>query len=162
MAGQTCVSTTAPRFERGESMLIAGFGGRFSRQDYRGIHDFWVDFFAHLDRIPGTKGQMTYGVCCNFDGKGGFDYIAGIEVSQRDELPDIYRCIEIQPRQYAVFVHDGWPDVLAQSYLYILDTWLPQSGYERIWEAPIYERYTPDFIPKDHTGSVEIWLPISK
>ena len=32
---------------------------------------------------------MTYGVCCNFDGKGGFEYIAGVQAIHYVTVPPL-------------------------------------------------------------------------
>jgi AraC family transcriptional regulator len=106
-----------------------------------------------------VKKEVTYGVCCNFDGKGGFDYIAGVEISKLDDLPEQYRWVEIQPQYYAVFEHKGPLESLSQTFRYICDTWLPQSGHQAA-DAPEFERYSEDFNPRLKTGTLEIWLPI--
>ena len=81
MDEQTRVELAEPRFEHGHFLLIAGLGGRFTQQTTQGIPELWEKLIPHLGHIPGQKGEVTYGVCCNFDGKGGFDYIAGVEIS---------------------------------------------------------------------------------
>ncbi|KAB0500060.1 GyrI-like domain-containing protein [Pseudomonas vancouverensis] len=159
MEEQARVALTEPRLEHGHFLLIAGFGGRFSPQTTQDIPELWEKFIPHLGRIPGQKGEVTYGVCCNFDGKGGFEYIAGVEISKLDDLPEKYRWIEIQPQQYAVFEHQGPLSALPQTFRYIFDTWLPRSG-RVVADAPELERYSEDFNPKLHTGTLEIWVPL--
>lgn len=85
-----------PRFEAGHFLLIAGLGGRFSADTTEGIPKLWEKFVPHIGNVPGQIGEVTYGVCCNPDGKGGFEYIAGVEISKLDDLPELYRWIEIQ------------------------------------------------------------------
>ncbi|MGH8334272.1 MAG: GyrI-like domain-containing protein, partial [Pseudomonas sp.] len=92
-------------------------------------------------------------------GKGGFEYIAGVEISKLDDLPEKYRWVEVQPQHYAVFEHKGSLDMLPQTFQYIWKTWLPQSGYQAA-DAPEFERYSEDFNPKLNTGVLEIWLPL--
>ncbi|MFY0727618.1 GyrI-like domain-containing protein [Pseudomonas sp. NFX15] len=153
------VELEQPRFEHGHFLLIAGLGGRFTQQSTQGIPELWEKFIPHLGRIPGQKDEVTYGVCCNFDGKGGFDYIAGVEISKLDDLPETYRWVEVQPQRYAVFEHKGPLSALPETFRYIFDTWLPHSGHQA-QDAPEFERYSEDFNPKRHTGKLEIWLPI--
>jgi AraC family transcriptional regulator len=102
---------------------------------------------------------VTYGICCNPDGKGGFGYIAGVEIDKLDDLPEKYRWVEVQPQHYAVFEHKGSLDQLPETFQYIWKTWLPQSGKEAA-DAPEFERYSEDFNPKLNTGKLEIWLPL--
>lgn len=150
-----------PRFEHGHFLLIAGMGERFTQQTIPRIPELWEKLMPHLGRIPGQKGEVMYGVGYNFDGEGGFDYIAGVEISKLDDLPDSYRWVEIQPQYYAVFEHKGPLTTLPQTFRYICDTWLPQSGYTAT-DAPEFERYSEDYNPKLNTGKLEIWLPIKQ
>ncbi|PPA02076.1 AraC family transcriptional regulator, partial [Pseudomonas sp. MWU12-2312b] len=83
----------------------------------------------------------------------------GVEISKLDDLPEQYRWVEIQPQYYAVFEHKGPLDALPQTFRYICDTWLPQSGHQAA-DAPEFERYSEDFNPRLNTGKLEIWLPI--
>lgn len=148
-----------PRFETGHFMLIAGLGGRFSVGTTEGIPKLWDRFIPHIGKVPGQKGDLTYGVCCNPDGKGGFEYVAGVEISKLDDLPESYRWVEIQPQQYAVFTHQGGLDSLAQTFAYIWKSWLPASGREAA-DAPEFERYSADFDPQTGGGVLEIWVPL--
>ncbi|MBP5945688.1 MULTISPECIES: GyrI-like domain-containing protein [unclassified Pseudomonas] len=159
MDEQTRVEVAEPRFEHGHFLLIAGLGGRFTQDTTDGIPALWEKFIPHLGKIPGQKSEVTFGVCCNADGKGGFEYIAGVEISKLDDLPEQYRWIEVQPQDYAVFEHKGSLDQLPATFQHIWKTWLPQSGREAA-DAPEFERYSEDFNPKLHTGTLEIWLPL--
>ncbi|EJN26019.1 hypothetical protein PMI36_01377 [Pseudomonas sp. GM79] len=160
MDEQKSVEIAEPRFENGHFMLIAGFGGRFTQETApKQIPKLWEKFIPEMGKIPGQKSEVTYGICCNADGKGGFEYIAGVEISKLDDLPEKYRWIEVQPQKYAVFEHKGSLDALPQTFQYIWKTWLPKSGHEAA-DAPEFERYSDDFNPKLNTGVLEIWLPL--
>ncbi|VVN35539.1 hypothetical protein PS862_03274 [Pseudomonas fluorescens] len=159
MDEQTGVETAKPRFAHGHFLLIAGLGGRFTAGTTQGIPDLWEKFIPEIGKIPGQKSEVTYGICCNPDGKGGFEYIAGVEIDKLDDLPEKYRWVEVQPQHYAVFEHKGSLDSLPQTFQYIWKTWLPQSGYQAA-DAPEFERYSEDFNPKLNTGKLEIWLPL--
>jgi AraC family transcriptional regulator len=161
MDEQTGVKPVEPRFENGHFLLIAGFGGRFTASTTGGIPALWEQFIPEIGKIPGQKSEVTYGICCNPDGKGGFEYIAGVEISKLDDLPDKYRWVEVQPQRYAIFEHKGALDTLPQTFQYIWKTWLPQSGYQAA-DAPEFERYSEDFNPKLNTGVLEIWLPLKE
>ncbi|MGY2262578.1 GyrI-like domain-containing protein [Pseudomonas sp. SDO55104_S430] len=160
MDEQTRVELAEPRIEHGHFQLIAGLGGRFNQQTVKDIPALWEKFASHCGNVPGQKGDETYGVGFNFDGQGGFDYLAGVAISKLDDLPDTYRWVEIQPQQYAVFEHKGPLSQLPQVFQYIHGTWLPQSGYQHS-SGPEFERYSADFNPQLNTGTIEIWLPIT-
>ena len=159
MDEQTGLKPADHRYENGHFLLIAGLGGRFTHQTTQGIPDLWEKFVPEIGRIPGQKGEVTYGICCNPDGEGGFEYIAGVEIDKLDDLPQKYRWVEVQPQYYAVFEHKGSLDQLPATFQYIWKTWLPQSGHEAA-DAPEFERYSEDFNPKLNTGKLEIWLPL--
>lgn len=161
MDEQTFVEPAEPRIVHGHFLLIAGFGGRFTQETSREIPELWEKFIPEIGKIPGQKGEVTYGICCNPDGKGGFEYIAGVEISKLDDLPDKYRWVEVQPQQYVVFEHKGSLDTLPKTFHYIWKTWLPKSGRQAA-DAPEFERYSEDFNPKLNTGTLEIWLPVKE
>ncbi|RON53023.1 GyrI-like domain-containing protein [Pseudomonas frederiksbergensis] len=159
MDEQTHVKPAEPRIVSGHFLLIAGLGGRFTQETSKKIPELWEKFIPEIGKIPGQKSEVTYGICCNPDGMGGFEYIAGVEISKLDDLPDKYRWVEVQPQHYAVFEHKGSLDTLPQTFQYIWKTWLPQSGRAAA-DAPEFERYSEDFNPKLKTGVLEIWLPL--
>ena len=159
MDEHTNVDPAESRFEHGQFMLIAGLGGRFTAETTDKIPELWEQFILQIDGIPDQVSEVTYGICCNPDGKGGFEYIAGVEIKKLDDLPEKYRWVEVQPQRYAVFKHKGALDQLPQTFQYIWQTWLPQSGQQAA-DAPEFERYSEDFNPKANTGTLEIWLPL--
>ena len=58
-----------------------------------------------VENIPGRIGKVAYGVCCNGDDAGNFDYIAGVEVSDFSDLPREFSRVRIPEQRYAVFTH---------------------------------------------------------
>lgn len=150
-----------PRLEKSPFKLIAGLGGRFTQDSIEGIPDLWIALMTHVDKIPDRAGDHFYGVCCNADGKGGFEYIAGVEILKLDDLPQFYRWIELPELEYAVFEHRGGLDSLKQTYQAISNDWLPQSG-RKAADAPEFERYSEDYDPQAGIGVLEVWLALEK
>src|SRR6202165_3231011 len=68
-----------PRFETGKPLLVAGLGERYTCESGAAIPGQWQRFHQKLHDIPGRIGKVAYGVCCNGDDAGNFDYIAGVE-----------------------------------------------------------------------------------
>ncbi|WP_457969690.1 GyrI-like domain-containing protein [Pseudomonas sp. R4-84] len=159
METQKRANAAEPRFEQGRFQLIAGFGARFTQETAQDIPQLWEKFLPWLGKVPGQKDEVTYGVCCNPDGQGGFEYIAGVEISRLDDLPEQYRWIEIQPGSYAVFEHKGPLKDLPHTFQYIWKEWLPQSGHQAA-DEPEFERYSEDFNPRTGEGHLEIWIPL--
>ena len=153
------VKLDPPRFETGRTLLVAGLGDRFTFEANQGIPLLWQRFVPYMGNIPGQVGRMTYGVCCNSDGAGNFEYIAGVEVSSFDELPPEFRRVRIPAQRYLVFTHRDHISAIRGTWYTIWNKWLPESGHA-VADAPDFERYDERFNPQSGTGEVEIWLPL--
>lgn len=150
-----------PRFENGRALLIAGLGERYRFESNQGIPQQWGRFQRYIGNIPGQIGETAYGVCCNADGVGNFDYITGVEVSSFDDVPTEFARVRIPARRYAVFSHRHHISRMRATVYTIWNQWLPTSGYGHA-DAPDFERYDDRFDPSTGTGIVEIWLPIKE
>ena len=88
-----------PRFETGKALLVAGIGERCTHEnDGAGIPNQWQRFHQTIDNVPGRIGKLAYGVCCNGDDAGNFDYIAGVEVTDFSDLPREFQGVRIPNR----------------------------------------------------------------
>ncbi|WP_412025491.1 AraC family transcriptional regulator [Burkholderia cepacia] len=155
------IAVTPSRFELTEKQLIAGMSSRYTFETNEGIPALWQAFIPYIGHIPGQVGGETYGVCCNPDADGSFEYIACVEVKHRDRLPAPFRCVELEPQRYAVFEHSGHISTLHQTFHSIWNGWLPTSGFKAV-DAPEFERYSEDYDPVTGTGVLEIWLPVEQ
>ncbi len=147
------------RFENGRPLLIAGLRQRYDCESSKAIPAQWQRFGPYIGNIHGQAGATAYGVCCNSDDAGNFDYIAGVEVSDFSGLPPELSGLRIAAQRYAVFAHREHVSTIRNTVLTIWDKWLPESGHE-IVDAPDFERYGPEFDPVTGTGGLEIWIPI--
>jgi len=150
-----------PRFENGKTLLIAGLSERYDCDSSKAIPAQWQRFMPYIGNIPGQIGRMAYGVCCNSDEEGNFDYICGVEVADFSELPPELARLRIPARRYAVFTHRDHISTIRRTVNTIWNKWLPESGYE-VADAPDFERYGAEFNPETGTGGVEIWIPLAK
>jgi AraC family transcriptional regulator len=148
----------APRIEDGKPLLIAGLVERYDNATNTAIPAQWQKFVPHIGAIPGQIGTTTYGVCCNGDDEGNFDYVCGVEVASFSDLPAEFGRVRIAPRKYAVFVHRDHVSTIRRTINTIWNKWLPDSGRE-VADAPCFERYQ-DFDPRKGTGIIEIWIPL--
>lgn len=148
-----------PRFETGKALLVAGVGDRFSCENGAGIPLLWRRFHQSVGNIPGRIGQVAYGVCCNGDDAGNFDYIAGVEVSDFSDLPREFGRVRIAEQRYAVFTHRDHVSSIRRTVNTIWNHWLPASGMKAA-DAPSFERYDENFDPLTGNGGFEIWVPI--
>jgi len=154
------VALEPPRFVTSPELLIAGLSARYTVETNQGIPALWQRFGPHIGHVPGQVGATSYGVCCNFDHDGSFEYVAGVEVARFADLPDGFRTIRLPARKYAVFSHRDHISAIRATHYTIWNKWLPESGHE-IADAPNFEKYGPDFDPSTGTGLTEIWLPLA-
>ncbi len=93
-----------PRMEEGKAMVIAGVGGHYGKATLGDIPKLWELFDTCIKDIKKRIGGVTYGVCYNAT-QEEFDYIAGVEVPAKSDVPGNFECIEVPASRYAVFAH---------------------------------------------------------
>jgi AraC family transcriptional regulator len=152
----------SPRFEDGDTKLIAGLRGHYTRETMRDIPDLWKRFAPYIGKVPGQVGGVAYGVC--FPLSDGFDYLAGVEVASATELPEAFSVVTMPVQRYAVFTHRGHVSKLQETCDAIEREWLPRSQYAFVHGLPgtpgFFERYGESFDPRIGVGDVEVWVPI--
>jgi len=149
----------APRFETSKPLLIAGLGERYTWESGAAIPGQWHRFHQWVQNIPDRVGQVAYGVCCNGDDTGNFDYIAGVEVSDFSDLPREFSRVRIPEQKYAVFTHRDHISTIRRTVNTIWNHWLPAAGLKAA-DAPSFERYGENFDPLTGNGGLEIWVPV--
>jgi AraC family transcriptional regulator len=149
----------APRFQTAKPLLVAGLGERYSCESGAAIPGQWQRFHQSVANIPGRIGNVAYGVCCNGDDAGNFDYIAGVEVSDFSDLPREFSTVRIPEQRYAVFTHREHISGIRRTVNTIWNKWLPESGLKAA-DAPSFERYDEKFDPITGNGGLEIWVPV--
>ncbi len=144
----------APRFEDGEVLLIGGLAERYSRETGAGIPAQWQRFLPHFGNIPGQTSRTAFGVCCNNDDEGNFDYICGVEVAGFSGLPPDWSRLRIAPQKYLVFSHRDHISTIRSTWNTVWNKWLPESGCEAA-DAPFFERYGEYFDSNTGMGGLE-------
>jgi AraC family transcriptional regulator len=147
------------RFETSRPLLVAGVGDRYNHENGAGIPSQWQRFHQVVEDIPHRLGGVAYGVCCNGDDAGNFDYIAGVEVSDFSDLPRPFFRVRIPEARYAVFTHREHVSTVRRTINTIWNQWLPSSGF-KFADAPNFERYDENFDPVTGNGGFEIWIPV--
>jgi AraC family transcriptional regulator len=97
-------------------------------------------FLPHLGQIPSQLAGTAYGVCCNSDDAGNFDYVCGVEVKDFYRLPANWSRVRIAGQRYAIFSQREHISTIRSMWNAIWNNWLPESGYELV-DAPNFERY---------------------
>src|SRR3984957_15326919 len=124
-----------PRFETLKPMLVAGLAERYDCETSKAIPAQWQRFGPYIGNIPGQVGRTAYGVRCNCDDDGNFDYIAGIEVANFSQLPPEFGRVRIPAQRYAVFAHADHVSTIRRTIMTVWNKWLPESGLE-VADAP--------------------------
>ena len=153
------VELETPRFEYGKPLLIAGLGERYTWESSKAIPAQWQRLMPYLETIPRQVGRRTFGVSCNGDDEGNFEYIAGTEVTDFSGLPTAFSRLRLGEQKYAVFAHREHISAIRRTVCTIWTKWLPDSGHEAA-DAPGFERFAEAFDFPTGTGSFEIWIPI--
>ena len=150
----------APRFQTSKPLLVAGIAERCTHENGgAGIPNQWQQFHQTVDNIPARIGKVAYGVCCNGDDAGNFDYVAGVEVADFSDLPREFARVRIPEQKYAVFTHSEHISTIRRTTNTIWNHWLPISGMKAA-DAPSFERYDENFDPLTGNGGLEIWVPV--
>jgi AraC family transcriptional regulator len=157
-ADMPLVTLEPPRIERSTTQLVAGLGCRYSGATTQGIPAQWQRMVLSLNGFA-RVGKTAYGVFCNSDEEGSFEYIAGYDVPSFSGLNTGWSTIRLPARNYAVATHRGHISSIRQTWQSFTGDWLPQSGLE-VADAPDFERYSTDFDDATGVGDVEIWIPL--
>lgn len=148
-----------PSLESSRRLLIAGLGARYTCEASAGIPSQWQRFLPHLNHVPGQIGRTAYGVCCNSDDAGSFDYVCGVEVKDFLRIPADWSRVRIPEQKYVVFSQRDHISTIRSMWNTIWSEWLPTSDYE-LADAPNFERYGEDFNSATGMGGFEIWVPV--
>jgi len=147
-----------PRIARRDALLVFGLGERYHRTN-AGIPSQWDRFVPHLGHIDGQVGRVTYGVICNTDEAGTYEYICGVEVTSFPAQPAEFARLRIPPQTYAVFEHKDHVSSVGATWSAIWNDGLSNAGYQAS-DGPAFERYGEQFDGRTGTGGFELWVPV--
>jgi AraC family transcriptional regulator len=149
----------SPRFEKGERLLMAGLRERYTCETSAAVPSQWQRFLPHLGHMPRQIGGAAYGVRCNDDDAGNFDYICGVAVKDFAGISATWTRLRIPEQNYAVFQHLDHVSTIRRAWNAIWNSWLPASAYEAV-DAPVFERYDKQFNSTTGQGGFELWIAI--
>ncbi len=137
-------------------LRVAGIRARHTAATVASIPSQWQQLA--LTRELGK--DIALGVCCNRDGEGAFDYIAGMEIGASAAVPSAWHAVFMPAGDYLVAWHAGHISTIRSTWYWLLNDYLPGSGLG-LADAPDFERYDARFDDRTGNGGVEIWLPLS-
>lgn len=134
------------------------------------IPKLWGDFNSRMREIENQTGKReAIGFCgevknYNPDMKMGedieFRYLAGVEVTTINSIPEGMNAIEVPKQKYIVFTHKGALDTLGQTYKTIYTKTFPETGFipDKAFDFELYdERFISPIDPKTE---MDIYIPI--
>lgn len=149
-----------PRFVSLPALTLVGMMMRVRPQG-KVPGQLWDEFGPRMGEIKHVTGpDVAYGLTNNMDmGSGEFDYMAGMQVSRTDDIPDGMVSFNVPAQTYAVF--PCTLPTLREVFEHIYGAWLPASGYVRT-SGPELELYDETFDPRDPAAVFEVYIPVFK
>lgn len=147
-----------PKIVEREGFAVVGMRYH-GKNENNEIPQMWGAFGPRMKEIKYVANpSVCYGISDNMDpATGKFDYIAGLEVSRAEDLPEGIVRWKIPGGRYAVFT-TTLPKV-GETFMYAYKTWMAESGCEATG-GPDFELYDEDFDPQDPNSQFEVYIPI--
>ncbi|MGL5116633.1 MAG: AraC family transcriptional regulator [Beijerinckiaceae bacterium] len=157
---QSAIALKEPKISEHKGILAIGLLGQYAFGANEGIAGQWAKFMGSMfvgieNKVP----SIPIGVTLGIDDDGNFDYVTAVEVNSSTTVPSGLTKVQISPRHWAIFEHDGNITTLSKTYMAIWDRWLPDHN-QRLANSPSIERHKETFDPRTGNGGVEIWIPI--
>ncbi len=149
------------RLENGRMLLIAGLREHYTMETAGRIPALWERLVPYLGNIPGQILGVTYGVVSHpRNGAGGFDYVAGVEVSEVGGLPAGFVTETIPAQAYLVYPHRQHVSKLRETMDAIWREWIAVPGHQPEYGLDVIERYEWEGFMTGF-GDIEVWVPVS-
>lgn len=128
--------------------------------------DLWRSFMSRIKEIQNNIGTDLYSIQIyaahsfdNFNPDAVFEKWAAIEVTNFDSIPIDFEPFSLPGGRYAVFLYKGAASAAANTFQYILGTWLPESKFS-LDNRPHFEILGKKYKNEDPNSEEEIWIPI--
>jgi AraC family transcriptional regulator len=154
-----------PRYTSIKEKKLVGVHLRMSVQDNR-TRQLWSSLMPRLNEVEHRLGSDLYnlqvydaGFHDQFDPTREYEAWALAEVADHKKIPAGLSAFTLPAGKYAIFLHKGGPATGAQTYRFIFNEWLPNSGYE-LDDRPHFEILGKKYSNNDPESEEEIWLPV--
>jgi AraC family transcriptional regulator len=149
-----------PKIVHREAFTVIGMHYR-GKNENNEIPQLWQALGPRFQALENVANQqVAYGISANMDEKTKeFDYVAGFEVSDPEDIPEGMVRWEVPAAEYVVFTTTlpAIGDTFHQAY----DNWLPQSGYQPTG-GPEFELYDERFDPQDPDSKFDLYIPVER
>jgi predicted transcriptional regulator YdeE len=149
-----------PRILELEGFRVLGLARRLPAEEQTeevfGV--IWSGFESRIGeiRVHATDGAF-FGLSFPGDLPGEVEYVAAMAVSPTIASPEGMVIREVPAARYAVF--DCPVTSIGETYRFVFEAWLPNSGYHLNAVVPVFERYPPE---EQGSSSVQIHVPITE
>jgi AraC family transcriptional regulator len=138
-----------PRIETRPAIKLVGVAFNPEQHGWHLVPSLWYRLCWEVPAIPNhARPGVSFGYAYAQDcPTPGIDtYLAGIEVTCFDDVPERLAKVTVPAGQYAAFTVKGGLGAIPEAYGFINETWLPQSGFReaRCGAVEVYdERFVP-------------------
>jgi AraC family transcriptional regulator len=164
----TGATTAAPEYVELDEMTVVGLSSLVSMKCNL-IHQLWERFGLREKEIkniaiPGVALEVSFGYAPvltedKTEDALFFDLV-GLPVYSTEDIPEGMTYKVVPAHRYAKFVHKGPISKIMDTYNYIHEVWLPQSGKQYDYEACGIEWYDERFKIEDANSEFDIYVPI--
>lgn len=132
--------------------------------NFKVIPPLWETFCGRSNEVKNRIGQEMFGIIygrpeAQRSHPDELQYIAAVAVSSIENVPEGMSSRTIPAGTFAVFIHRGPIQRIADTCREIYRVWLPQSGYEHSDIADI-EVYDHRFCPDGEDSEMEYWISV--
>ena len=133
----------------------------YGKNQNQEISEMWGKANQRFGELKHICEDAAYGVCFTNPNtpSGEFEYVAALKVDSEKDIPEGMVLRHVPAAKYAVFTHIGALDKLKDTYNYIYQTWVPQSGVQLDGSFD-FEYYNQDFQDFAPESRFYIYVPI--
>jgi predicted transcriptional regulator YdeE len=137
--------------------ILAGYCAIVSPEGANDLYEkLWRAFLARTEKIEGCAERAYYGVCCNLQANGFFEYWLTVEVLPGDWIPKDLIPFHINEGTYGTSVETREIS-LPEIYCSLIHRWTAPPDYALDWKMPFFEIYAPG---EAREKAVKICLPL--
>jgi len=123
------------------------------------IDELWLRLGYRFHEIEGVDPDVGYGV--HFSKDDGDQFLVGFSVQKNGSIPKGMTAMHFEPKEYAVFTHQGTLDGIDDTLSMFYSNWLSRFGYQRE-DAFYFELYDDRFVPDSPDSLISIYVPVKK
>ena len=164
---KTANTELEPRIEKREETKLIGKRMLMSFSNNR-TFELWQSFMPRRKEILNNIGSELYSMqiyeplfFTNFNPNTELEKWATVAVTDFETIPDGMEAFTLPGGLYAVFLYKGAASAAAETFQYILVSWLTNSVYE-LDNRPHFEILGEKYKNEDPNSEEEIWIPIKR